>query len=238
MRRFRHLTPIYIWNRLKLIRYHGRHPDHPFITETANLILSTYLRPTDMGLEFGSGRSTLWLAKHVKHLISVEHDKEWYDRISKALKDNGIDNVTYYLREKNVLETLPIEWDEKGPHSAYAKVLQDFADGSLDFVFVDGVYRSACALGAINKLRLGGFILIDNMHFWLPRPEKVLMPRDAPRTIGRKREQGPASKQWTEFRDAVQNWRYIYTSDGTQNTAFYFKPLHDQEKPLKWRSFK
>ncbi len=191
----------------------------------ANVILSTYLKPMDVGVEFGSGRSTMWLAKHVKHLTSVEHNKEWYDRISKALEENGIDNVTYYPKEKDVLETLPIEWDEKGVNSAYAKVLEEFEDNSLDFVFVDGVYRGPCALHGIDKVRPGGFILIDNMHFWLPRPEDAYLPSHASKVYERTPEEGPASKQWTEFRDTVKNWRYIYTSDGTQNTAFYFKPF-------------
>jgi len=223
MRRFRHWTPRFIWNRLKLMQYHRSNPDHPWITEMANIILSTYLKPTDVGLEFGSGRSTLWLARRVRYLTSVEHSKEYYIRISQSLNENGIENVAYYLRYIDVLETGLNERDEKGPDSAYVKVLDEFEANSLDFVFVDGVYRSACALGAIPKVREGGFILIDNIHFWLPRPDKAFMPRDAPRIFGRQPHQGPASKQWMEFSREVRNWRYIYTSDGTQNTALYFK---------------
>ena len=228
---WKHRTPKYIWNRVRLWRYHKRYPNYPWITETANVILSTYVRPTDVGVEFGSGRSTLWIAKHVKHLTSVEHNKEWHDRISTSLKGNGVDNVTYYWKEKDMPQPLPIDWDEKGVDSAYARVLDEFDDNSLDFAFVDGIYRGPCALASIDKVRPGGFILIDNAYFWFPPPKKAFMPRSAPN--GRTLEQGPASKQWTEFCARVEDWRYIYTSDGTQNTAFYFKPLPHEVMPHK-----
>lgn len=224
MRSFRHLTPKFIYNRLKLANYHRRFPDHPWLTEIANMILSTYLRPTDHGIEFGSGRSTLWFARHVKSLTSVEHDKQWHESVSKQLKQMRIENVRYFLREPDILETIPIEWDEKGIDSSYVKVIDEFEDDSLDFSFVDGVYRGPCALKSVKKIRPGGFIVIDNAHFWLPRPESAYMPCEAPHIFTRTPKQGPASKQWAEFQDIVRDWRYIYTSDGTQNTALYFKP--------------
>jgi len=80
MRSFGHLTPRYIWNRLALIVYEQNNPNLPWITRDMINILETWLRPTDIGLEFGSGRSTSWFASRVSHLTSVEDNSEWYQR--------------------------------------------------------------------------------------------------------------------------------------------------------------
>ena len=83
------------------ILYQRRHPDHPWLTKSANSILSSYLKDSDIGLEFGSGRSTLWFAQRVSALTSVEHDPLWYSKVSEMLKGNGISNVTQLLFEKD-----------------------------------------------------------------------------------------------------------------------------------------
>jgi len=58
MRRFRHWTPRYIWDRLGTVLYERRRPEDPWLTKEAVRALSTYLRLEDSGLELGSGRST------------------------------------------------------------------------------------------------------------------------------------------------------------------------------------
>jgi putative heme iron utilization protein len=49
------------------------HPNWPWLTKEAILLLERLLRPDDIGLEFGSGRSTIWFAERVEKLISIEH---------------------------------------------------------------------------------------------------------------------------------------------------------------------
>jgi predicted O-methyltransferase YrrM len=44
----------------------------------------------------------------------------------------------------------------------YAEVIDDVVDGSLDFIVVDGHFREACLRRAVNKLRPGGLLIIDN----------------------------------------------------------------------------
>ncbi len=226
MRSVGHLTPRYLWHRLVLQLYHRRFPDHPWLTETANSVLSTVLKSTDRGIEFGSGRSTLWIAERVGLLTSVEHDPGWHRSIAESIEQKGLKNVRYLFREKDVPEPTPIDWDERGMESAYVGVIDEFHDESLDFCFVDGIYRGPCALKAINKVRAGGLIVVDNVHFWLPRPTSAFVPVSAPKKFMRSSEDGPASSQWASFQEVVKDWRYIYTSDGTQDTALYFKPCN------------
>jgi hypothetical protein len=46
------------------------HPDVPWLTRQAVEILEDWLKPGYVGLEWGSGRSTLWFARRVSHLTS------------------------------------------------------------------------------------------------------------------------------------------------------------------------
>ena len=41
-------------------------------------------------LEWGSGGSTLYFSKHVKEICSFEHNIEWYKKISKQIKADGL----------------------------------------------------------------------------------------------------------------------------------------------------
>jgi predicted O-methyltransferase YrrM len=195
--------------------YQQTHPNHPWLTKEANSILSSYIQESDRGLEFGSGRSTIWFAKRVSFLTSVEHDSCWYSRVHNWLM--GMNNIEYLLVEKD-------EDDDgnKGKNAAYVKVIDQFEDNSLDFVLVDGAYRGACAIGILQKIRPGGLLIIDNANWFLPC--KSFSPNS------RTYKQGAVSQTWKEFLNEVEGreernkWRKIWTSSGVTDTAFYFKP--------------
>ena len=96
-------------------------------------------------LEFGSGMSTLWYARRVKFLYSIEHDACWYRKISREIEKNHLTNVKYELRGLD----------------DYSQ-LDDLADKSLDFIVVDGAQRSACLTASLHKLKEGGYLYLDN----------------------------------------------------------------------------
>ena len=104
MRPFRHLTPRYIWNRTALIVYERANPGQPWLTPDMIKILDSWLCPADVGLEFGSGRSTSWFAARVKHLTSVEHNPEWYslDSVVKGLLRYGFYEIKRFLSPKEL----------------------------------------------------------------------------------------------------------------------------------------
>ncbi|MCL0035144.1 class I SAM-dependent methyltransferase [Thermodesulfovibrionales bacterium] len=215
---FSHWTPRYIVDRIGEILYQKRYPEHPWLTKSANLIPSSYLKKSDIGLEWGSGRSTLWFARRVLSLTSIEHDPSWYNRILKALKENEISNVTYLLFEKDQNE-------DKGQDSAYVQVVRKFPKNSLDFVIVEGIYRSACACAVLEKISPSGILVIDNANWYLP--SNSFSPNSRTKLVG------PASSQWQTFLVSVENWRCIWTSNGVTDTAIYFKPCCQQEKEEK-----
>jgi len=152
-KRFGHWTPRYIYNRINLMIDEFLHPEWPWLTKEAVLLLDSLLRPEDIGLEFGSGRSTIWFAERVNKLISIEHDHFWFEKINKKLKEKGlIRKVDYRLKTEN----------------NYLDVLNEIEDNSIDFVLVDGLQRDICTLKVIPKLKLGGLLIIDNINWFIP----------------------------------------------------------------------
>ena len=197
-----HWSLKYFYNKFKVKLYERKYPKHPWLTQEANSILSTLLKPTDVGLEFGSGRSTIWFAKRIKNLTSVEHNKLWYNRVSKMIKENNFNNVNLLLRERR---------------KDYLKVVDDFRDNSLDFVLMDGILRGECANVIINKVKKGGIIVIDDAHRYFPFPSTV------PYSLFRKQQK--TSLEWNKFIKQIKNWRYIWTTNGIKDTVLWFKPF-------------
>ncbi len=123
--------------------------------------------------EWGSGASTLYLARRVQELTSVEHDPDWHRWIAAALRDRGIGNCRYVLAEPGPAGSgAPHEADEPfvsvrrryagASFERYVKVLDAYPDQHFDLVLVDGRQRVACGRRAIPKIRCGGRLLLDN----------------------------------------------------------------------------
>lgn len=215
MRSFRHWTPMYIVDRLGEIAYQKTHSDHPWLTKTANSILSSYLKISDVGVEWGSGKSTVFFSRRVSMLTSIEHDPLWYANVSKILKESGITNVEYLLIEKDQEQ----EDEDRGRESRYVQVVKKFSKNSLDFALVDGIYRGACAIAILEKIRPGGILILDNANRYLP--SKSVSP------CSRSFAQGPTSSEWSEFLTRVKHYRCIWTSSGVTDTAIYLTPCQN-----------
>lgn len=208
MRTFRHWSLRYVTDRLGAMWHVYRHPGRPWITRAAHDILASFLRKTDVGLEFGSGRSTVWFARRVAHLTSVEHDPAWHQRVNALLASAHLANVESHLFPTQDTES-------SGTGSDYVKVAQHCADASLDFVLVDGIHRALCALFAMDKVRPGGLLIIDNVNWFLPSDSR------APASV---RSASELSDDWNAVHQRLSAWRRIWTSDGVTDTAIFFKP--------------
>ncbi len=210
MRRFKHWSIPYITARLKDIIYRRRHPNQPWLTPQAIDYIDQWLKPEDKGLEFGSGKGTIWLAQRVSYLTSVENILEWFHRVRQWLIETDLKNVNYVLAgEKD-------EDDDKAKAAKYLQPALDIPDESLDFVIVDGRWRDQCAAVSIPKLRSGGLLVIDNVNLYLPC--------DSPAPNSRTIEKGPASAEWQKVWERIKNWRTIWTTNGVFDTALFIKP--------------
>jgi hypothetical protein len=209
MRYMRHRTPRYIYNRTRLMFFELKHADDPWLTPEAVRILASMLLPSDRGVEFGSGRSTLWFAERINHLTSMEHDEQWYSTISEKIKSRGLTNVDYTFAP-------PDQPEEKGDLSEYARTALAFADESVNLALIDGFYREYTAKFMMPKIKPGGMLIIDNVNWFLPS----LTRSPASRTTA----SGPKGKVWAEVAHGLAGWRAIWTSSGVWDTAIFVKP--------------
>jgi hypothetical protein len=160
--------PIYSLRLIAYRWYEWRHPDEPWIAQGAIHFLERALDSQGEGLEWGSGRSTVWFAQRLKRLTSVEHNGAWYHEVGRRLARAEVTNTR--------LLHVPLDHPEDAPTVAhyermprYVAVAEEFTDGSLDVALVDGHYRQACVSAVLPKIRRGGLLVIDNSN-WLPRP--------------------------------------------------------------------
>lgn len=207
-RSVRHWTPRYLRDRSRQALYQRAHPDAPWLTPEAIQLLDSMLRPDDIGTEFGSGRSTVWLARRCARLTSVEHDEAWHAKVLDTLACEGITNVDCQCHPAD-------EPEATGDRSAYARVAASFGPESIDFALVDGRYRDHVTLFLLPRIRIGGVLIVDNANRYLPSmtksPASLRPPTVAATTV------------WGQAADVLAGWRRIWTSNGVWDTAIFVK---------------
>jgi len=71
----------------------------PWLTLKAIKWLEKNLKPNMTVFEYGSGGSTIFIAKRVSKIVSVEHDSFWYNKVLEVMKEKSIYNCKYILLE-------------------------------------------------------------------------------------------------------------------------------------------
>lgn len=196
-----HLTPRYVWDRAAFALEQRRHPDHPWLTADAVRLLDQLIRPDDIGVEFGSGRSTIWFAKRLSHLTSIEDSREWSAKVRGMLQRDQVASKVDY----RAIEDPDI----------YVAQAGTFADASVDFCLIDGAERDRCAEAMIPKMKSGGIFVVDNVNWFMPNPE-TRSPSS--------RRSGYGSEAWERVGRAISGWRRIWTSNGVTDTGVWIKP--------------
>jgi predicted O-methyltransferase YrrM len=210
--RYRHLTPRYVFDRVRVLAHERRHPEAPWLTAEAVALLERSLEPAFVGFEWGSGRSTVWFAERVWRLISIEHDPHWYAEVTHFLEQKGlVSKVSYYRFTVD---------DFADSDQPYVAAIAEHQDGELDFCLIDGVteLRAHCACACLPKLRSGGLAIIDNANWFLPREPRSRAPNS------RGPADGYASAAWQEFDAHVAGWPCTWTTNGVTDTAIWTKP--------------
>jgi hypothetical protein len=212
MRSFSHWTPAYIYHRITDWLYRSRNPQAPWLTPSAVEYLQQALQPSFNGLEYGSGRSTTWFARRVNSLISVEHNVDWYNRVSGDIEQLHLTNVQYHRFSKpdNSLGF------EKQKSSEYVQASSNIKEKSLDFVLVDGVVRPACVDRSIPLLKPGGLLIIDDANHYLPCNSW------APNS--RTQKDGPLNEEWAFVKKELTGWNEVWFGNGIKETAVFRKP--------------
>lgn len=166
----------HLWLRSLLPGHNPLDDELPWITFRAIQWLLSYLEPDMRAFEYGAGGSTLFLAKRVRELVSVEHDEMFHSVVADRLARQGIRNCRLVLSRPERLSAQPApdvaygtasftsfepkhagEWFEK-----YVKVIDEYPDEHFDLVMIDGRSRASCVRRAVRKVKPGGALLLDN----------------------------------------------------------------------------
>lgn len=204
--KYRLLRPLY---KLRYKQYQKAHPTAPWLTPDAISILDVLLDTSFIALEYGSGRSTVFFSERVDTLYSVEHNEEWFNHVTESLKKHKLNGSHLKLirpdkpvadfhssSERQVFIT-----EEEYPNKDfffqnYIDFLDEFENEFFDFIIVDGRARTSCTLKAIDKLKPGGLMVLDNS-------ERV---------------------RYDRVHERLKSWPKIFTTTGLSDTVIWRKP--------------
>lgn len=135
----------------------------PWFSYAAIDFLEDYLDSHMTACEYGSGGSTLFFARRVQSIFSIEDNSEWFARVRAELAAKSLHNATLCLHPFNFKETANFG------DSAY---LNAIPEKQFDVIIVDGSeewdhVRPICFAKAETRIKAGGIIIVDDSWRYL-----------------------------------------------------------------------
>lgn len=130
----------------------------PWFSYAAIDFLNGFLDKQMSVCEFGSGGSTLFFARRVKSVVSIEDNPRWYELVSRRLDEKSVRNVRLRLYPFDFKNPVGFE------NSAYLNALPN---EKFDVIVVDGSeewhqVRPVCFERAERHIKEGGIIVVDD----------------------------------------------------------------------------
>ena len=204
----------YLIDKIKRNHFEKSNSEKPWLNKNAVLALEGLIQKSDIIVECGSGRSSIWFAKNAGKLISIENSPEWYEIVNKKLKKAQLTNVDYHLVEYS--------FDGEQENTEYTNVIHNLLDNSIAFGLIDGGPRSYCAKAIIPKLKNGGILILDDAQYAFPSFSGVNGAFSNESDIPTIWNSTPLI--WKEVYSLTRNWKRINTTDGITDTLFLIKP--------------
>lgn len=120
----------------------------PELMHVAALLFGVICRDAEV-FEFGSGGSTLWLARRADRVISIEDDEEWYEAVQAALRTQRTQADIRLVQTAQISEAID-------------------SSGEWDVVFVDcrdNAQRELAVLRSRAHVKPGGWLVADDYNF-------------------------------------------------------------------------
>ena len=146
----------------------------PWINFLAIDYLNEVLSDASKVFEYGMGGSTIFLAKKNLEVISVEHNKSYYEEVNKLIRQKyKKQSIQLFLSEPKTdsIETKYVSNRNEYyglSFKDYVHAINQFPDQYFDLVLVDGRCRIECCKAASNKVKKNGVLMLDNsdyMHY-------------------------------------------------------------------------
>ncbi len=140
--------------------------DVPWWTFASTDRVSEFLcvHPRARVFEWGSGASTMWLARRSASVTSIEHDAAWAEQMTPRLPANARVRVVEPDRLTGTVHAVPSAKPGFAglDFSSYVAAIDD-VPGCFDLIVIDGRAREACLDRAVERLAVGGLIVLDNV---------------------------------------------------------------------------
>eukprot|EP01091_Cochliopodium_minus_P003792 TRINITY_DN13757_c0_g1_i1.p1 TRINITY_DN13757_c0_g1~~TRINITY_DN13757_c0_g1_i1.p1 ORF type:complete len:239 (-),score=43.54 TRINITY_DN13757_c0_g1_i1:72-788(-) len=142
----------------------------PWLTDKQKIFMTDLMKGGNkLYLEYGTGGSTLSYGILAKKAYSVEHNKDWCNKISSIIDKNSL-NIVYRCSPVEWVGFEPGSWKE---FDKYVKSVDEFDQQYYDVIFVDGRARAECSTYSIPYMKKDTILVIDN--FWdRPRYHHIL----------------------------------------------------------------
>lgn len=131
--------------------------------------------------------STVWYSRRCKYLHSIEHDSDWYVRVSALLAANSVNNVKLELRSPDAVRG-------RCAHADFYTDLSAYAGPTFHLIVVDGGMPTHCLEAAIPKLLPSGYLYLGNSDIYTEA---------AVRLAHMVRERGGSLRHFTDFSPAI-----------------------------------
>ncbi len=139
----------------------------PWLSKSAVSFLNTNINSINRVFEYGSGASTIYFANKGVKLVSIEHNREWFEIVKKRIEGFS-KNIELKLYEPKIsLNNSSItsykDTDYKGyDYTEYSQAILQYPDNYFDLILIDGRVRLECLKNSMNKLKKFGILIFDN----------------------------------------------------------------------------
>jgi precorrin-6B methylase 2 len=125
--------------------------------------------------EYGMGGSTVFFARLTQEVVSVEHDRIWFESTKRRMENLKINNWEAILAVAEVEKTTQAK-DPADPFSyvssdkkyknynfeKYVNTIKSYPENYFDVIVIDGRSRPSCVSASVSKLKKGGYLVLDN----------------------------------------------------------------------------
>ena len=123
--------------------------------------IEKYLNKNDIMLEWGSGNGTIYFSNLVKKIISLEHDRDYYDIIKKTIDVFKITNIELYH-----IPGIKVQDQKSQRHIAFEDYIKFPIANKLEFdkVLIDGRARKHCAISIAEYINCDTLVFIHDFN--------------------------------------------------------------------------
>ena len=159
--KFSFLLHLELWLKDRILNQNPMQAGFPWINYTTIQFMHHLICKNMCVVEFGAGGSSIFFLTRGVRLTSIEHDEKWIKNVRKNVTRKLQKNWDYHLiKPDNEITNIP------SPES-YLSPLDQLSDSSIDLFLIDGRHRVKSIKRAMDKIKPGGYLILDNCD----RPE-------------------------------------------------------------------